>query len=90
MKLVTARNLTIINFIIVIYFLIIHFLYVFKVDYVIIGVLGEILTIPFLIAQLLFVVIGINYLIKQKKEVLHIISLLLLITCSIITMGSFF
>ena len=47
MKLVTARNLTIINFIIVIYFLIIHFLYVFKVDYVIIGALGELLPFRF-------------------------------------------
>ncbi|MBJ7879825.1 hypothetical protein [Gelidibacter salicanalis] len=90
MKLLTDRNLTLINFGIVFYFLIIYGLYVFKIDFVIIGVFQEMLSIPFLIAQVVFVVIGINYVIKHKKKPLTIISLFALIVCSILTIGSFF
>ena len=86
----TSRNLTIINFIIIVYFLIIYVLYIFKVDIVIFGVFQELMTVPFLLAQLVFVLIGIGYLIKNKKDLLNIISLLLLIICSFITIGSFF
>lgn len=90
MKLLTDRNLTIINFGIVFYFLIIYALYFFKIDFVIIGVFQEMLSIPFLIAQVVFVVIGINYVIKHKKKLLTIISLFALIVCSIVTISSFF
>ena len=90
MNLLTGRNLTLINFAIVFYFFLIYTFYIFKIDFVLIGVFQEMLTIPFLIAQVVFVVIGINYLINYKKEVLNIISLLLLTICSAITIGSFF
>lgn len=90
MNLITDRNLTIINFTIVFYFVIIYGLYVFKIDFVIIGVFREMLSIPFLIAQVVFVVVGINYVKKHKKKPLTIISLLALIVCSILTIGSFF
>ena len=90
MNLLTGRNLTLINFAIVFYFVLIYTFYIFKIDFVLIGVFQEMLTIPFLIAQVVFVVIGINYLINYKKEVLNIISLLLLTICSAITIGSFF
>ena len=89
-KLMTNRNLTIINFVIVSYFIIIWLINFYKLDFVLIGVFREILTIPFLIAQVVFLVIGIRYLIKNKRSFLTIISVLLLAICTIITIGSFF
>lgn len=62
----------------------------YKIDYVLIGVFREMLTIPFLIAQIVFLVIGIKYLIKNKRNILTIISVLSLAICMIITIGSFF
>lgn len=73
-KLITNRNLTIVNFAIVSYFILIWLINFYKIDNVIIGVFREILTIPFLIAQIVFLVIGIRYLIK--KDFLLIVSVL--------------
>lgn len=53
-KFITDRNLTIINFVIVAYFGLIYLLYFYKTDLVLIGVFKEILTIPFLLAQVVF------------------------------------
>ena len=89
-KLITNRNLTIINFAIVTYFGLIYLLNFYKVDFVLIGVLREILTIPFLLAQILFLVIGIVYLIKRKTNFLTIISIIVLTISAIFTFGSFF
>lgn len=89
-KLITNRNLTIINFAIVTYFGLIYLLNFYKVDFVIIGVLREILTIPFLLAQIIFLVIGIVYLIKRKTNFLTIISIIVLTISAIFTIGSFF
>lgn len=89
-NIITDRNLTIINVTIVLYFLVVYLIHIYKVDYVIVGVFREILTIPFLITQLVFVVIGINYLIKHKKRILTTMSLIALIVCAILTIGSFF
>lgn len=89
-KLLTNRNLIIANFSIVSYFILIWLINFYKIDFVLIGVFREILTIPFLIAQIVFLVIGIKYLIKNQKNSLIIISVLLLAICSIITIGSFF
>lgn len=90
MNLFTDRKLTVINFTIVFYFLIIYALYFFKIDLMIIRFFGELLTIPFLIAQIIFIVIGINHVIKNKIKLLTIISLLSLVVCAILTIGSFF
>ena len=89
-KIITDRNLTIINITIVLYFLVVYLIHIYKVDYVIVGVFREILTIPFLIAQFVFVVIGINYMMKHKKRILTTMSLVALIVCTILTIGSFF
>jgi len=89
-KLITNRNLTIVNFAIVSYFILIWLINFYKIDNVIIGVFREILTIPFLIAQIVFLVIGIRYLIKNKKDFLLIVSVLSLAISSIITIGWFF
>lgn len=89
-KLITNRNLTIINFVIVSYFILIWLINFYKIDFILIGVFGELLTIPFLIAQIVFLVIGIKFLIKHQKHFLTIVSVLLLAICTIITIGSFF
>ena len=62
----------------------------YKLDFVLIGVFREMLTIPFLIAQIVFLVIGIRYLIKYQRNLLTIFSVLTLAICAIITTGSFF
>ena len=90
MKLITDRNLMRINFAIVFYFVLIYTFYVFQMDFVLIGVIQEMLTIPFLIAQVVFVVIGVHYVLNHKKKRLTIISLLALIVCSVVTVGTFF
>ena len=89
-KLITKRNLIIVNFAIVSYFILIWLINFYKIDFVLIGVFREMLTIPFLIAQIVFLVIGIKYLIKNQINFLMVISVLSLTICTIITIGSFF
>jgi len=89
-KLITNRNLTIINFVIVTYFILLWLINFYNIDFVLIGVFRELLTIPFLIAQIVFLVIGIRYLIKNQRNFLTIISVILLAICTVITVGSFF
>ena len=89
-KLLTNRNLIIANFAIVSYFILIWLINFYKIDFVLIGVFREMLTIPFLIAQIVFLVIGIKFLIKNQRNILTIISVLSLAICMIITIGSFF
>jgi len=89
-KLLTNRNLIIANFAIVSYFILIWLINFYKIDFVLIGVFREMLTIPFLIAQIVFLVIGIKFLIKNQRNTLTIISVLSLAICMIITIGSFF
>lgn len=89
-KLITNKNLTIVNFIIVSYFILIWLTNFYKIDFVFIGIFREILTIPFLMGQIVFLVIEIAYLIKDKSSFLMIFSLFLLAVCTVITVGSFF
>ena len=89
-KLITNRNLIIGNFSIVSFFIFIWLINFYKLDFTIIGLFREILTIPFMIAQIVLLVIGIRYLIKNKRNALVIISFLTLVICSVITIGSFF
>lgn len=88
MKFITNRNLTIGNFVIVIYFTILYLLSIYKFDSFLIGFFGELLTIPFLLAQIVFIVIGIGHLKwNNRKNYFFIISLIALIVCSILTIG---
>jgi hypothetical protein len=87
---ITNRNLTIINLVIVSYFILIWLIYIYKIDFILVGVFREILTIPFLIAQIVFLIIGIKHLIIHPKKLSTIISVLLFAVCAIITLGSFF
>jgi hypothetical protein len=87
---INDRSLTIINFIIVAYFILIWLVNYYEMDFVLIGVFVELLTIPFLLAQLVFLFIGIKFLIQNEKHVLTIVSLLALVLCTLFTVGSFF
>ena len=89
-NLITNRNLIIVNFAIVSFFTLIYLINFFKLDYTLIGVFRQLLTLPFMMAQLVFLVIGIRYLTKNEKNILLIISFISLVICSIITIGSFF
>jgi len=84
------RALIISNFAIVIYFLAILILNHYAIDIVLIGVVRELLTLPFLIAQVVFLVLGITYLIKNRSHLLTSISVLSLAICTVLTLGSFF
>lgn len=86
----TNRNLTIINFTTVIYFITLYLIFLFKIDFVLIGFFVELLTIPFMIGQIVFLVIGINHLVKKhKRSVINIISIVALLICVILTVGSY-
>ncbi|WP_188597714.1 hypothetical protein [Polaribacter pacificus] len=89
-SLLTTKKLTIINFMIVLYFALIFLINYYKIDLVILGVFREMLTIPFLIAQVVFLVIGIKFTLKNSKNFLLLFSLLALGICAVITIGSFF
>lgn len=87
----TERKLIIANFLIVTYFLLIYAIHLFQVENTVIGVFKEILTIPFLLAQIVFLIVGILFIIKNKKT--HFLtksSVFLLAICSVFTIGSFF
>lgn len=89
-KLILNKNLVAINFVIVSYFVLLWLINFYSINSVIIGVLRELLTIPFLIAQIVFLVIGIRYLINKQRNLLTIISVISLAICTVITIGSFF
>ena len=87
---INDSNLTIINFIIVAYFILIWLINYFQMDFAVIGVFVELLTIPFLLAQLVFLFLGIKFVIQNEKHLLTIGSLLALAICTFFTIGSFF
>lgn len=84
------KNLTIINFSILIYFGLIYMIDFLKIEFVVIGVLREIFTIPFLLAQMIFLVLGIIHVVKYKTHFLTLISIIVLAINAIYTIGSFF
>lgn len=84
-----SKPLTIINFSIVVYFATIYTLYVAKIDFVLIGVFRELLTIPFLLAQIVFLVIGVVFYFRYKANFLFILSWLALAICSYFTLSTF-
>lgn len=88
-KSITNRNLTVINFAIVSYFMLLVLINYYKIDHVLVGVFRELLTIPFFLAQIVFLVIGIKHLLTNKKDYVLIISLIALAICTINTLGWF-
>lgn len=89
-KYLSNKRLTLINLTIVSYFVLIWLLISFQVEHVLIGVFIELLTIPFLIAQLVFLVIGIKQIVKEPTDLLTKVSVFLLVTSAVVTVGSFF
>jgi hypothetical protein len=87
---INNKNLTIINFSILIYFGLLYALDFLKIEFVIIGVFREIFTIPFLLAQMIFLVLGIVHIAKHKTHFLTLISIIALAINAIYTIGSFF
>ena len=89
-KLVNNKTLTIANISILVFFSLLYYFDYLKLDAVLIGVFREIFTIPFLLAQILFLVLGIIHIIKHKTYLLTFISILLLAINTIYTFASFF
>lgn len=89
-KFLTDKNLTIINFTIVLYFIVMYVLHMYQVDFVVVGFFKELLTIPFLIAQVVFVFAGIYFLIKHKIRIGTLVSVIALVICAFYTIRSFF
>ena len=87
---INNKNLTIINFSIVAYFGLLYVLDFLKIDFVLIGVFREIFTIPFLLAQMLFLVLGIIHIVKHKIHLSTSISIVLLAINAIYIVASFF
>ena len=86
------KRLAIINFTIVSFFLLIYLINLYKIDLVLIGVIRELLTIPFLIAQVVFLTLSIKVLIKEKRGEYYLLvsSVIALTICTFFTLGSFF
>ena len=91
-KIISRKILLVISVVIVLYFLAIYLINLYKIDFVLIGVLRELLTLPMLFAQLFFLFFGIYLLFKEEKKhrTMVWISVMLLASCSIVTIGSFF
>lgn len=90
-KILTEQKLITINIIIVSYFVLLYLINLLKLDYVLIGFVGEMLTIPFLIGQIVFLILGVLFLMKNKStSFLTKLSVILLAICFIITNSSFF
>lgn len=88
-QLLTHTILTIINLGIVLYFVLLWMLHFYKIDFVLVGVLRELLTIPFIIAQLVMLVIGGKFILANKFNVFSILSWLALLVCFVIIIASF-
>ncbi len=82
--------MVIINLTIVVYFILIWLINIYKIEAILIGVFRELLTLPFFIAQIVFLVLTIKHWIKHNKNLLVIISTVPLTICAIITVSSFF
>jgi len=90
-KIVIEKSIAFINFTIVIYFALIYLINYYNVDSIILGVIREIMTIPFLLAQMAFLIIGIKLLLSKKKlMILTTASILVLFVCFLATVISFF
>lgn len=87
---ISRKSLIIINLAIVSFFLSLYLLYTFEIDHTLIGVFQELLTLPMLLANVAFIIIGAIFLFKNKKDAITVISYLLLLACAVLTIGSFF
>ncbi|MHA6279053.1 hypothetical protein ACXYMT_02640 [Salinimicrobium sp. CAU 1759] len=90
-NLLNASKLLIATLIISAYFLTLFLVDHYELDHFLIGFFGELLTIPFLLAQIVFLVLGFYLLLTQKHQRnLIVVSILILSICSLLTFGSIF
>jgi len=86
----TSRLLSLINIAIVLYFTFMYLINRLNIDSVLIGFFTNLLTIPFLLAEICFLFLGIKFIIKNKrKDRFLYLSLTLLTISFILTYGSF-
>ena len=88
---INPKKQLLISLLIVSYFMVIYSLHNYHIDFVLLGVFREILTIPFIIAQFVFLLTGIRLMIFERNQRhLSSLSVILLAICTMTTMGSFF
>ena len=91
MKKLKDGGLLTISVIIAAYFLALFFLNYYRADHFLVGFFIESLTIPFLLAQVIFLIIGIGLLFsKNSRQKLIVLSVIILSVSTILTFGSFF
>ena len=91
MKFFSARTLTRINFTIAGYFLLMYLVYELQIQMEAVNFLLELLTIPMLIAEFAFLLIGILKLIeKNSRTPVFIVSIAALLVSTLLTFGSLF
>ncbi len=89
MAITFTNKLILINSVISSYFFVLYCnTYYLKFDFVLVGVIQELLTIPFLLAQPIFFVISIRHLFTVKNKIL-LVSVILLAIVMILTVRSF-
>lgn len=83
------KTLSVINLIIVFFFISIALLNYYGVNFIGVRFVVELFTIPFFIAKIIFLIIGIRYIIQNKKNIILITSVFMLAFCLCITLISF-
>ncbi|WP_026978426.1 hypothetical protein [Flavobacterium tegetincola] len=81
-------SFTIINFAIIAYFSVFFLVYLFNIDFVLLGVMNEMFTFPLLLLQVAVLVAGIVLLIKKPINYLFLVSVVLLAICAAVTILS--
>lgn len=83
------KRLTLINFSIISFFCLIYLQNNYNINNGVVNFIKELFTIPFLIAQVVFLVISVKQLFKKHINITFLISVVLLVTSSFITFNSF-
>ncbi|NJY61394.1 hypothetical protein HC174_01305 [Salinimicrobium sp. CDJ15-81-2] len=90
-KALSGSKLLIASVIISAYFISLFLVDYFELDHFLIGFISELFTIPFLLAQIAFLGVGIYLLFKKKDQRnLIILSIVILSLCSLFTFGTMF
>jgi len=91
MKRLSETALRGINFGIVSYFIVVYLLHHYGVSGGLVAVFVELFSIPFLLAQVIFMVISIKFLVdNSNRKTMTIVSMVALAICTVLTLGSFF
>lgn len=88
-KFLDSKKLTCINFLIVGYFIFQFSVYYLSIKHVAIGFIIELFTIPFLIAQVVFILIGIRHFIKNSNQIVFLASFIVLIISFLYIVSTF-